>query len=117
MSTPARSPASPAPPDDRHTGPGHDADLDAPIAGSAAELLDLDLSVPEPAVLSGSLGHVTLAPAGDGGHNDGGDEARPNRGMMRPLMASTTCMADRGGGEEAGMIANAGRGRGKGPAR
>ena len=66
---------------------------------------------------SGSLDHVTFAPAGDGGHNDCGDEARPNRGMMRPLMASTTCMADRGGEEEAGMSANAGRDRAIGPAR
>ena len=38
-----------------------------------------------------------------------------NRGMMRPLMASTTCMA--AGEEEAGMSTNAGRDRAIGPAR
>ena len=70
-----------------------------------------------PLFLSGSLGHVTLAPVGDGGQNDRGDEARPNRGKMRPLMASTTCMADRGGEEEAGMVANAGQDRAIGPVR
>ena len=49
-----------------------------------------------PLLSPGSLDYVTFAPAGDGGHNDRGDEARPNRGMMHPLMASTTCMADSG---------------------
>ena len=37
--------------------------------------------------------------------------------MMRPLMASATCMSDRGGDEEAGMSANAGRDRAIGSAR
>ncbi len=65
----------------------------------------------------GSFGNVTFAPAGDGGHNDCGDEAHLDREMMRPLMASATCMSDRGGDEEAGMSANAGRDRAIGSAR